>query len=228
MMKKNALFITALFLNINSLFAQMDDGIHIYENNLFKVEMAISNGGQNIASAKITDKETNKTSIGSGIYRNNGDMYWYELQTNECNYDFNEPKQDVMLLNRFDCKTGAQNTSIKLMKIPSDDAAAAPVELSLAIGKYIYTCNQSKTKYYIEVLAGNKFNAIYEECEVQELVRGKFTIDSYNRTVTFEAAGKNGFKFSNTYNISENKLIPKGYTHFLACAVCENGTYIKY
>lgn len=115
-MKKAIYYLTTvLFFSTQTAFSQMADGQYTFANNEVKLELTISGSGWTISSATLTNNTTKKTLTGKGEYRHANNIEWYEFQTTDCNYEFDIPK-DKLVLNQFDCKNGQQSVKFNLSK----------------------------------------------------------------------------------------------------------------
>ena len=123
---KNIIYSTIIFLCFsNSSFSQMDDGKYKFANNEITLSFTITGDGWQIKEIKITNNTTKKIVTGQGEwFRVNlngvdadydGPEGWYQIQTSECNYEFNVPS-NKLTLSQYDCKKGIKEKKYQLLK----------------------------------------------------------------------------------------------------------------
>jgi hypothetical protein len=86
-----------------------------FEDNQLSIELTIIDNGWTISSVVLTNLSTKKTSIGQGLFRSENNIEWYEFQTDDCNYDFDVPTENL-ILNQFDCKNKQSAVKFTLTK----------------------------------------------------------------------------------------------------------------
>ena len=106
-MKKMIFFTMVLIFTFNISSAQMLEGVYSFSNDVIVLGFSITRGGSEISEITVTNNTNGEVLEGKGIYRKANNIEWYEFQTDKCNYDFDLPK-DQLILNQFDCKDGQQ------------------------------------------------------------------------------------------------------------------------
>ena len=111
MMKKIYLTLLALF-TLGYSFSQMEDGEYIYSNSEITLMFTIGGAGWEIYDIALVKNATDDSMGGTGEWFKvnmngvdedyEGPEGWYQFQTDDCRYDFNEAK-DELKLNQFDC-----------------------------------------------------------------------------------------------------------------------------
>jgi hypothetical protein len=110
-MKKISLSILAFF-TLGYSFSQMEDGHYTYSNSEFTLMFTIGDGGWEIYEIILIKNSIDGSMAGIGEWFKvnmngvdedyNGPEGWYQFQTDDCRYDFNEAK-DELRLRQFDC-----------------------------------------------------------------------------------------------------------------------------
>jgi hypothetical protein len=123
-MKNLFYFIVFLFYS-NVSFAQLEDGNYSYSNKEITLNFTISEVGFTISNIVVTNTILGKKYNGSGEWfqvnpkgvdpNYQGPFGWYQFSTDECNYDFEVPFNEL-ILNQFDCKNGSASVKFKLVK----------------------------------------------------------------------------------------------------------------
>ena len=113
-------------LNIKS-HAQMNDGLYSFANDEIKLSFVVEEWGWKISSATITVLKTNQKFNGKGEWFKvnpngidedyDGPMGWYQGQTDICNFEFDEPKNNTLILSSFDCVNGMKEEAFTLHQI---------------------------------------------------------------------------------------------------------------
>jgi hypothetical protein len=109
----------------NSSFSQMNDGKYKFANNEITLSFTITDEGFQIKEINITNNTTKKILPGEGEWFKvnlngvdadyNGPEGWYQIQTAECNYEFNVPS-NKLTLSQYDCKKGLKEKKYQLLK----------------------------------------------------------------------------------------------------------------
>jgi hypothetical protein len=107
----------------NSSFSQMNDGKYKFANNEITLSFTITDDGFQIKEIKITNNTTKKIVTGEGEWftvntngaDSEGPNAWYQIQTAECNYEFNVPS-NKLTLSQYDCKKGLKEKKYQLLK----------------------------------------------------------------------------------------------------------------
>tara|TARA_B110000285_G_C14868255_1_gene487896 strand:+ start:315 stop:707 length:393 start_codon:yes stop_codon:yes gene_type:complete len=120
-MKKYLIFLLTL-LSLNT-FSQMQSGNYTFTNNENEFNFTISDDGWVITFIEINgSKEILKDGYWRRVNMNgvdedyNGPEGWYEFQTDQCNYDFDIPINNKLILKRFDCKNSSKNKTIEMTR----------------------------------------------------------------------------------------------------------------
>jgi len=125
-MRKVIYLLTMSFLLlVQTTLAQMDDGQYTFANDKVTLKLTVIDDGWTISSVTLTNNTSKKTSTGTGEwFRVNpngvdedyqGPWGWYQFQTADCNYEFDVPK-DKLILNQYDCTNGQQEVEYTLIK----------------------------------------------------------------------------------------------------------------
>jgi hypothetical protein len=111
MMKKIYLTLLALF-TLGYSFSQMEDGEYTYSNTEITLMFTIGGAGWEIYDIVLVKNATDDSMGGTGEWFKvnmngvdkdyEGPEGWYQFQTDDCRYDFNEAKNELNL-NQFDC-----------------------------------------------------------------------------------------------------------------------------
>jgi hypothetical protein len=122
---KNLFFALILMLCSKLSFAQMEDGNYTYSNKEITLNFTISDLGFTISNIVVTNTIIGKKYNGSGEWfqvnprgvdpNYQGPFGWYQFSTDECNFDFEVPVNEL-ILNQFDCKNGSASVKLKLTK----------------------------------------------------------------------------------------------------------------
>lgn len=113
-MKKIFTILFLITIVINPLFSQLENGKYTYANDEITLNFTISEDGW-IISTILTNNLTKKSINGSGEFREQNDLAWYEFQIAQCNYSFDIPKNNL-ILSKYDCKSGEKNKDFNLTK----------------------------------------------------------------------------------------------------------------
>ncbi len=102
--------ITLLFLVLittTSMYAQLEEGIYRYENDLVSLSFNSADNGWILSDVVVTNKKTGIIMTGAGEwFRVNmnavdadysGPEAWYQFETKECSYEFDEPSDKLVL-----------------------------------------------------------------------------------------------------------------------------------
>ena len=124
-MKKVIYLLTMSFMFfVQTTLAQMDDGQYTFTNDKVTLKLTVIDDGWTISTVTLINNLSKKTSKGTGEWFKvnpngvdedyQGPWGWYQFQTTECNYDFNVPK-DKLILNQFDCTNGQPKVEYRLI-----------------------------------------------------------------------------------------------------------------
>jgi hypothetical protein len=125
-MMKTYLTILAFF-TLGYSFSQMEDGNYTYANSEFTLSFTIGEDGWEIFNIVIMDNANGDFEEGTGewfkVNMNGADEDyegpegWYQFQTDNCKFDFNEAIDDLYL-NRFECNQDPDaSSSYTLLRI---------------------------------------------------------------------------------------------------------------
>ncbi|MEY3501576.1 MAG: hypothetical protein RL308_3249 [Bacteroidota bacterium] len=123
--KKNFLiYMIGIFALSNVSYAQLNDGKYTFSNDELTFSFETSDGGWVISYAKITVKKSNKTYDGKGEWfkvnpngvdeEYSGPLGWYQLQINDCVFEFDEPIDNSIFLSSSDCIISDEVSNFKL------------------------------------------------------------------------------------------------------------------
>lgn len=113
-MKKTIFYLvsTLLLLTTQSTFAQqLESGNYVYENDSCKVEFTVTDWGNKISNFKFSEKATGFVSMGEGVYREQNGITWYQVETLDCNYEFEYPFSPLRITS-YDCLFDEPNTYV--------------------------------------------------------------------------------------------------------------------
>lgn len=101
------------FLN----YAQLTNGKYIYNNDKgMTCDLTVTENGWKISVVlNMGSSETNKVYNGKGYYRNEHGAGWYEFQSTECNFSFDQPTNKITI-EKYDCKSGGGTVKYILTK----------------------------------------------------------------------------------------------------------------
>ncbi len=110
------LILSILFINLYvECFCQLNDGHYTFTNGEITLSFDVVENGEVLNNVIIQNHKSQKTDKGNGEwFRVNpngadssydGPMGWYQFQTDNCNYEFDEPASSLKL-SKFDCKNG--------------------------------------------------------------------------------------------------------------------------
>ncbi|MBK6834089.1 MAG: hypothetical protein IPG89_07365 [Bacteroidetes bacterium] len=102
----NCITIILIFVS-QTLFSQIADGNYTYSNNEITFKFSVIENGEKLSNVTIFNSVTKKTSNETGEYRSANNVGWYEVQSAECNYEFDAPVNGKLTLSQFDCKKGS-------------------------------------------------------------------------------------------------------------------------
>lgn len=116
-MKKTLFYLASIFIlgSAQNAVAQFDNGNYVFEDSEIKLELAITDNGWEIENAKVTYKATNKVVSGSGDYIHSNGVEWYQIETDECNYEF-DYSENELLVTRYDCNDGQSDKKFTLKR----------------------------------------------------------------------------------------------------------------
>ena len=96
-----------LFISTSSLIAQLNEGIYRYANDHILLSFRCADSGWILSDVVVTNKKTGSTVTGAGewfkINMNgvdpdySGPEAWYQFETKECFYEFDEPSEKLVL-----------------------------------------------------------------------------------------------------------------------------------
>jgi hypothetical protein len=124
-MKKVIYILTMSFLFfVQTTLAQMDDGEYTFSNDKVTLKLTVIDDGWTISTVTLTNNMSKKTSKGTGEWFKvnpngvdedyQGPLGWYQFQTTDCNYDFEVPKEKL-ILNQYDCSNGQSKDEYTLI-----------------------------------------------------------------------------------------------------------------
>jgi hypothetical protein len=107
-MKRKILLLLSTFLLTFTVYAQIEEGNYRYSNEEISLTFTIIDGGWAISEVVLTHKKTGKSSTGTGEWFKlnmngvdpgyNGPEGWYQFETKDCYYEFNEPTKTLILV----------------------------------------------------------------------------------------------------------------------------------
>lgn len=111
-MMKKIFLATLAFFALGYSFSQMEDGEYTYSNSEIILMFTIGGGGWEIYDIVLVKTSTDDSMGGTGEWfkvnmngvdeEYSGPQGWYQFQTDDCRYDFNEAN-DELRLHQFDC-----------------------------------------------------------------------------------------------------------------------------
>lgn len=106
-MRNLTTIVTLLVISTSSLNAQLNEGIYKYANDLISLSFTCADSGWILSDVVVTNKKTGSTVTGAGewfkINMNgvdpdySGPEAWYQFETKECFYEFDEPSEKLVL-----------------------------------------------------------------------------------------------------------------------------------
>jgi hypothetical protein len=110
------ILVSALFVcAAGSAAAQeLGTGTHVYTSDLARLEITV---GDDSWSQQFTFQEASGyEDKGEGMYREAGDVFWYELHGETCNFEFDDPSGDAshIVVSIYDCNNGEANRKMEL------------------------------------------------------------------------------------------------------------------
>ncbi len=107
-MTRITLLLISIFLVSLSSQAQKGEGKYHYANDEISLTFTVIDGGWGLSEVVFTNKKTGKSTTGVGEWFKlnmngvdpdyNGPEGWYQFETQECYYEFNEPHETLSLL----------------------------------------------------------------------------------------------------------------------------------
>jgi hypothetical protein len=123
-MKK--IFFLFLFVIISKTgYAQLNPGDYTYHNNEVILKFTVEDGGMTLKNLVLVYINSKTIEMGEGSWfmvnmrgadpSYSGPSGWYQFQTENCNFDFNEPGPQLTL-SRFSCQNNNEDVKLVLNK----------------------------------------------------------------------------------------------------------------
>ena len=124
-MKYVLLILFFLFFFENG-FSQLNNGNYTFKSSEFTLSFTISNEGWDVTKVVLVNNKTGQKEYGSGewfrVNRNGADADysgpdgWYQFQTSNCNYSFDEPNSKLVL-QQYDCAKNRKDMTYTLTRV---------------------------------------------------------------------------------------------------------------
>ena len=118
-MKIKTLLLAISIMFAASAFSQHADGKYSFKNSQgMKCDLNFSDGGWKVSiKLNMGNVAPGKTFEGTGEWMNQGGGHWYQINTSNCSFDFDEPSS-TLKLTLYDCtKSGMKEAKYTLSKI---------------------------------------------------------------------------------------------------------------
>lgn len=134
-------------------YAQLNDGNYFFRNSDgVTCTINASGGGWTI---NVELKDGSKTYKGSGVFRNEHGLGWYEFQTPECNFEFDEPN-DTITISRFDCKANVSESKYILTKSELSSSSWFGTYKNLSGGTLVISRGANESSFNFKLTGSGK------------------------------------------------------------------------
>lgn len=123
---KNVLLILFVLIFFRNGFSQLNNGSYTFKSAELTLSFTISNEGWDVSKVVLLNNKTGQKEFGSGewfrVNRNGADADysgadgWYQFQTSNCNYSFDEPNSKLVL-QQYDCAKNRKDMTYTLTRV---------------------------------------------------------------------------------------------------------------